>query len=97
MGLQIEQREFSFSKNDQRKLSLSQKEQRDFFIDTFCPNPGEAKRSICPAQAGDPQNEKVETILKVEHLSIGQVLQVHGTLSVEESDSGSANDRSGQE
>ena len=68
-----------------------------FFIDTFCPNPGEAKRSICPAQAGDPQNEKVETILKVEHLSIGQVLQVHGTLSVEESDSGCADDRSGQE
>ena len=68
-----------------------------FFIDTFCPNPGEAKRSICPAQAGDPQNEKVETILKVEHLSIGQVLQVHGTLSMEESDSGCADDRSGQE
>ena len=68
-----------------------------FFIDTFCPNPGEAKRSICPAQTGDPQNEKVETILKVEHLSIGQVLQVHGTLSVEESDSGCADDRSGQE
>ena len=69
-----------------------------FFIDTLCPNPGEAKRSICPAQAGDPQNEKVETILKVEeHLTIGQVLQVHGTLSMEESDSGCADDRSGQE
>ena len=30
LGLQIEQREFYFSKKEQRKISLSKKEQRDF-------------------------------------------------------------------